>query len=109
MKIEELTTDQRQKLAEFGVNTWFVMELLEDYLNNPASVGEDWQRLFRSLDIQTNGKTEALKRTLGEQPQTGTYTLLSQPTQVNLPQPVGDEEAIPIRGVGERIIANMTS
>ena len=46
MKLEDLTQEQREKLSEFGVNTWFVMELLENYLNNPESVGEDWQILF---------------------------------------------------------------
>ena len=63
MKIEDLTAEQREKLTEFGVNVWFVMELLEDYLNNPDSVAEDWRKLFESLDIKANGKEpEPLKQ-----------------------------------------------
>src|SRR4030095_16703116 len=74
MKLEELTTEQREKLSEFGVNTWFVMELLENYLNNPNSVAEDWRNLFASLNINGAGNgqtaiglTAALNKTAAEQ------------------------------------------
>ncbi len=107
MKIEDLTPEQREKISEFGVNTWFVMELLEDYLNNPGSVGEDWQRLFSSLNIKTNGKEAALERISTQKGvETGSY---SYTPQVNLPLPMEGEEAVPIRGAGERVIENMTS
>jgi len=108
MKIEDLTAEQREKLSEFGVNTWFVMELLEDYLNNPGSVGEDWQKLFASLDIKGNGKEpDPVKQSFASEKK---ETLVSFPAQykLNLPQPLDGEEAIPIRGAGERIIENMT-
>lgn len=111
MKLEDLTIEQREKLSEFGVNTWFVMELLENYLNNPLSVGEDWQRLFSSLDIKVNGKHYSAP--VNEKKiETGTY--VSYPaqapqTQINLPQPQEGDEAVAIRGVGERIIENMTA
>jgi 2-oxoglutarate decarboxylase len=106
MKIEDLTIAQREKLSEFGVNTWFVMELVEDYLNNPGSVGEDWQKLFASLDIKPNGKSylfSAVKQSADTPRQT-----VQQP-HVIYPQPHEGEEANIIRGVGERIIENMTA
>lgn len=116
MKLEDLSQEQREKLAEFGVNTWFVMELLENFINNPNSVGKDWQDLFAGLNITSNGKISVQKtRTNGA---SGTepagYTNPSTsgsitPLPVNLPQPQEGEEAIQIKGVGERIIENMTS
>ena len=116
MKLEDLSQEQREKLAEFGVNSWFVMELLENYLNNPNSVGQDWQNLFSSLNIVTNGKftIKADTKNGTNNQQTGTYvnfTPQSPAAQktLNLPQPQAGEEAIQIKGVGERIIENMTS
>src|SRR5205823_1525871 len=40
---------------------------------------------------------------------TGSYFQYSNAPLVNMPQPLAGEEAIIIRGVGERIIENMTS
>ncbi|HEY3251433.1 MAG TPA: multifunctional oxoglutarate decarboxylase/oxoglutarate dehydrogenase thiamine pyrophosphate-binding subunit/dihydrolipoyllysine-residue succinyltransferase subunit, partial [Ignavibacteria bacterium] len=113
MKIEDLTAEQRQKLAEFGVNTWFVMELLEDYLNNPGSVGEDWQKLFNSLNIKTNGEPSppsppSLKRGGDKEQRLGSYAFTQAP-EIKMPLPMEGEEAVPIRGAGERVIENMTS
>lgn len=124
MKLEDLSTEQREKLAEFGVNTWFVMELLENFINNPNSVGKDWQELFSGLNIHTNGKilpeTKKAEKKSGEtQPAgkqnslaAGTYeTFNSQNTSqnINFPQLSEGEEPIQIKGAGERIIENMTS
>lgn len=108
MKLEELTEEQREKLAEFGVNTWFVMELLESYLSNPSSVGEDWRHLFSSLNIQANG-TENVQVSKSNDKQPGAYGAYSTQQQVNLPQPKEGEEAVAIKGAGERVIENMTS
>src|SRR5258706_4495401 len=104
MKIEDLSQEQREKLSEFGVNTWFVMDLLEDYLNNPGSVGDDWQKLFASIDIKPNGDTlqNALNKVRNEAPKQST-------AQIVYPQALEGEEAVLIRGVGERIIENMTA
>lgn len=114
MKLEDLTQEQREKLAEFGVNTWFVMELLENYLNNPNSVAQDWQDLFRSLDIKTNGKQYIKTESTSAPLQKGSYINYSEQQQqpaakINMPQPQPGEEAIQIKGVGERIIENMTT
>lgn len=134
MKLEDLTQEQREKLSEFGVNTWFVMELLENYLNNPESVAPDWQELFASLNINGSGnghttkvnsiasatasavsdtadsKTAALNKIA--QPQQKKETsggVAAMQPKINLPQPIEGEEAVQIKGVGERIIENMTS
>ncbi len=117
MKIEDLSVEQREKLAEFGVNTWFVMELLESYVNNPNSVGNDWQNLFASLNIDTNGKivtNSAL--TKGNKPavEPGNYVKFdtgqtAAKVQINYPQPQQGDEVIQIKGAGERIIENMTT
>lgn len=116
MKLEDLSQEQREKLAEFGVNTWFVMELLESFINNPNSVGKDWQELFSGLNITSNGKIsiQSEKSNGSAKIETGSnrnYSIQNNnsPFPVNLPQPQQGEEAIQIKGVGERIIENMTS
>lgn len=101
MKIEDLTVKQREKIAEFGVNTWFVLELLEEYLNDPESVGEDWQKLFSSFNIKANEKRKAEKTAVQEK--------AIHDVSVVFPQLQEGEEAIPVRGAGERIIENMNS
>lgn len=106
MKIEDLNAQQREKISEFGVNTWFVMELLEDYLNNPDSVGEDWKELFTSLNINgSNGKTVTAQKT---ETKTGAYTFTPS-QQISQPQPKEGEEAVRVKGAGERIIENMNN
>lgn len=108
MKLEDLTQEQREKLAEFGVNTWFVMELLENYLNNPNSVAQDWQDLFSSLDIKANGKQYFKPESTSAPLKTGTYVNYTEQQQpaakINMPQPQPGEEAVQIKGVGERIM-----
>jgi len=116
MKLEDLSQEQREKLAEFGVNTWFVMELLENFVNNPNSVGKDWQDLFTGLNIASNGKISVQNKRINgasgmETPSSTDQNTSgsSAPMTVSLPQPQEGEEAIQIKGVGERIIENMTS
>ncbi len=118
MKLEDLSQEQREKLAEFGVNTWFVMELLNNYINNPNSVGSDWQNLFLELKIDTNGKLSQVSNGItpsnGAKIETGTYVKYDTPVnapqqQLNFPPLKEGEEAIQIKGVGERIIENMTT
>jgi len=116
MKLEDLSQEQREKLAEFGVNSWFVMELLENFVNNPNSVGKDWQDLFTGLNIESNGKISSspVKSNGTAKTEIGSYVNYTPAApantpNVNLPQPQQGEEAIQIKGVGERIIENMTS
>ncbi|HMQ97903.1 MAG TPA: multifunctional oxoglutarate decarboxylase/oxoglutarate dehydrogenase thiamine pyrophosphate-binding subunit/dihydrolipoyllysine-residue succinyltransferase subunit [Ignavibacteria bacterium] len=116
MKLEDLSQEQREKLAEFGVNTWFVMELLESYLNNPNSVGKDWQNLFSGLNISSNGRIFIQNKLSNGESRTDHPGITdrnvaggSTPVPANMPEPQEGEEAIQIKGVGERIIENMTS
>lgn len=112
MKLEDLTQEQREKLSEFGVNTWFVMELLENYVNNPESVGEDWQVLFGGLNIKSNGKqtvTKTMPLDKTEIPAKAKITQQKQNIPNPNPQPQEGEEAVQIKGAGERIIENMTA
>lgn len=116
MKLEDLSQEQREKLAEFGVNTWFVMELLENYINNPNSVGKDWQNLFSGLNIASNGKIFVQNKISNGEPRTDytnkidqNSTGISAVMPANMPMPQEGEEAVQIKGVGERIIENMTS
>jgi len=116
MKLEDLSQEQREKLAEFGVNSWFVMELLENFVNNPNSVGKDWQDLFTGLNIESNGKISSnpVKSNGSAKTEIGSYVNYNTAAPantpgINLPQPQQGEEAIQIKGVGERIIENMTS
>ncbi|MGH2575285.1 MAG: multifunctional oxoglutarate decarboxylase/oxoglutarate dehydrogenase thiamine pyrophosphate-binding subunit/dihydrolipoyllysine-residue succinyltransferase subunit, partial [Ignavibacteria bacterium] len=104
MKLEDLNEQQRQIISEFGVNSWFVMELLENYLNNSDSVGEDWKKLFDSLNI-TNGEKELKIEQKNKVESRGTQPAVHPPFQ----QPKADEEAVPIRGVSAKIIENMNS
>ena len=116
MKLEDLSQEQREKLAEFGVNTWFVMELLENFINNPNSVGKDWQDLFFFFYIASNGRISIQPEKTNGSAKIDTGSNVNYNTQssnaplpLNLPQPQQGEEAIQIKGVGERIIENMTS
>ena len=115
MKLEDLTDRQKEIIAEFGVNSWFVMDLLENYINNPDSVGEDWKKLFSSLNIPTNGEKSS---DAGHPVETG-FKPVSHPvkqadapskkpapeTKEEIPE---NEEIVPIRGIGAKIIENMT-
>jgi multifunctional 2-oxoglutarate metabolism enzyme len=110
MKLEDLTQEQREKLSEFGVNTWFVMELLENYINNPESVGEDWQILFGGLNIKSNGK-QAVSKSIppGKTEISAKEKIIQQKQNRPLLQLQDGEEAVQIKGAGERIIENMTT
>ena len=39
MKLEDLTTEQQEKISEFGLNTWYVLELLDEYNSNKTRTG----------------------------------------------------------------------
>lgn len=100
MNIEELTKKQREKISEFGVNTWYVLELLNEYENAPDSVSDYWQKFFESIEIniskskkQINGKEKVIKKA----------------GQKSITNKKDIEEAVPIRGAGIKIIENMDS
>ncbi|MBV6477468.1 MAG: Multifunctional 2-oxoglutarate metabolism enzyme [Ignavibacteria bacterium] len=103
MKLEDLTAEQQEKISEFGVNTWYVLELLSDYKLNPDSVSENWKTLFNELNIKENGTNI--------KPAADQNKNYSQNVQqaVQMPMPSEGEDAQIIRGVGAKIIDNMNS
>ncbi len=119
MRLEDLTEQQREKISEFGVNTWFVLDLFSDYKKDPTSVNEKWQKFFSELDVtdlnfvpqvnagqSTNGHTSVTGKT-EISGSTGKDSIKQLP--VNMPKPMDGEEAVAIRGAGARIIENMNN
>ncbi len=104
MNIENLTKEQRDRILEFGVNKWYVMELLKEYVDNPLNTSEEWKEFFESINILpavTERKPLAAKesKTPAE----------VKTSKVKLPSPGIGEDAVPIRGAGVKIIENMDS
>lgn len=107
MKLEDLNESQREKIMEFGVNTWFVLDLYKDYKEDPKSVTEKWQGFFKTLDVagleteyqekkvSTNGESKA--------------PVQEPKKEVKTPEQGEGEELILIKGVGAKIIENMDS
>jgi len=106
MKLEDLTLEQQEKISEFGLNTWYVLELLGDYKNNPDSVSDNWKELFKDLNLTTNGNKTT---TTQKQQITPTKNNGYQTSSIVMPLPAGGEEAQVIRGVGAKIIENMNA
>ncbi|MBK7255672.1 MAG: multifunctional oxoglutarate decarboxylase/oxoglutarate dehydrogenase thiamine pyrophosphate-binding subunit/dihydrolipoyllysine-residue succinyltransferase subunit [Ignavibacteria bacterium] len=104
MKLEDLTTEQQEKISEFGLNTWYVLELLDEYNSNPDSVSDNWKDLFKNLNLASNGKNK--KRESNQQQLTSSA---SNQNFVSMPLPAEGEEAAVIRGVGAKVIENMNS
>lgn len=104
MKLEDLTTEQQEKISEFGLNTWYVLELLDEYNNNPDSVSDNWKDLFKNLNLASNGKNKK-----GELKQHQSTSSASNQNIVSMPLPAEGEEAAVIRGVGAKVIENMNS
>lgn len=106
MKLEDLTAEQQEKISEFGVNTWYVLELLGDFKKDPDSVSDNWKTLFRELNLTSNGNAaDTIQR---PQPKSNGHTQSIQP-QIQMPLPAEGEEAQIIRGVGAKIIENMNN
>jgi len=117
MLFENLTSDQKRAISQFGINSWFVMDLMEKYSQNPDSVGEDWQKLFKSLNIPVNGKKQAPvqkpQQAILFEKRTKTTQKVETPenrtdNQTPSLQESQAEGAFPIRGIGARIVENMT-
>lgn len=104
MKLEDLTTEQQEKISEFGLNTWYVLELLDEYNSNPDSVSDNWKDLFKNLNLASNGKNK--KRESKQQQLTSSS---ANQNFVTMPLPAEGEEAAVIRGVGAKVIENMNS
>jgi 2-oxoglutarate dehydrogenase E1 component len=99
MNIESLTKEQRERILEFGVNKWYVMELLKSYVENPDSVKDEWKEFFRSINIEpSDAKPEVKKEKSPERVK-----------KTAAPKITPDDNFIPIRGAGAKIIENMDS
>lgn len=99
MNIESLSKEQRERILEFGVNKWYVMELLKSYVENPDSVNDEWIEFFRSINIEPSGTKPAVKPEKSPEPMKKTV----------MPKISSDDNVIPIRGAGAKIIENMDS
>ncbi|MCB0722315.1 MAG: multifunctional oxoglutarate decarboxylase/oxoglutarate dehydrogenase thiamine pyrophosphate-binding subunit/dihydrolipoyllysine-residue succinyltransferase subunit [Ignavibacteriae bacterium] len=108
MRLEDLTEEQREKISEFGVNTWFVLDLFSDYKKDPSSVSDDWKDFFKDFDsgelgFHTNGGN-GKQLTLTPSPKPAHR----EESKVVMPKPGEGEEPVLIKGAGARIIDNMT-
>ncbi|MBN1634524.1 MAG: multifunctional oxoglutarate decarboxylase/oxoglutarate dehydrogenase thiamine pyrophosphate-binding subunit/dihydrolipoyllysine-residue succinyltransferase subunit [Ignavibacteria bacterium] len=103
MNIESLTKEQQDRILEFGVNKWYVMELLKSYVDNPDSVNDEWKDFFQSINIETSPSDSGIKKA-GR-----TQTEPQSEKQVSAPNILAGEDAVPIRGAAARIIENMDS
>ncbi|MGB9696898.1 MAG: multifunctional oxoglutarate decarboxylase/oxoglutarate dehydrogenase thiamine pyrophosphate-binding subunit/dihydrolipoyllysine-residue succinyltransferase subunit [Ignavibacteria bacterium] len=97
MILEELSEFQKQKLLEFGVNSWFVIELLNRYTENPELVSATWREFFQSLGIKPSITTISHK---------GNGTPVSK-KKIHFPIPDTEDDAVPIKGVAEKLVENM--
>ncbi|MCY7362918.1 MAG: 2-oxo acid dehydrogenase subunit E2, partial [Ignavibacteria bacterium] len=116
MKLEDLTLEQQEKISEFGLNTWYVLELLSDYKNNPESVSDNWKDLFKDLNlshVSTNGnKNSSAVKTQTHIPQsnnTNSNNNNNNQNSIIMPLPAEGEESSVIRGVGAKVVENMNS
>ncbi|MCX6165515.1 MAG: multifunctional oxoglutarate decarboxylase/oxoglutarate dehydrogenase thiamine pyrophosphate-binding subunit/dihydrolipoyllysine-residue succinyltransferase subunit [Ignavibacteriae bacterium] len=98
MNIEELTKTQKEKISEFGVNTWYVLELLNEYENAPDSVSDYWKKFFESIEINISKSKRQIN---GKEIKKSESKSLTSAKDI--------EEAVPIRGAGVKIIENMDS
>lgn len=98
MIIEKLSEPQKQKLLEFGVNSWFVIELLNKYTENPESVSISWREFFQSLGIEPSSSTIPYKKN---------GKLIKK--NLHFPLPGTEDDAIPLKGVAEKLVENMDS
>lgn len=112
MKLEDLTHEQQEKISEFGVNTWYVLDLLSDYKNDPDSVSDTWKSLFKELNLTGNGNGNGISTPVQKTQQSNSangHTQTGSQPNIQMPLPAEGEEASPIRGVGAKIIENMNS
>lgn len=110
MKLEDLNEQQREKISEFGVNTWYVLDLLTQYKEDAASVPEKWQIFFKDIDIDSlsfnipNGHTNGTAKTVQSAP----TIIQTTGAKVNMPLPADNEQGVQLRGAGAKIVDNMT-
>jgi 2-oxoglutarate dehydrogenase E1 component len=103
--MKEKMSDKDLKIRQFGFNSDFIEDLYEQYLKDPSTVSESWQRFFaeyeRDFQVGDSGATgEAKKPEVRSQ----------KPERENLsivPRPSSTGEAKVLRGVMAKIAENM--
>ncbi|MEO8211262.1 MAG: 2-oxo acid dehydrogenase subunit E2, partial [bacterium] len=108
MKLEDLTLEQQEKISEFGLNTWYVLELLDDYKKDPDSVSDNWKKLFKELNL-SNGSNSTIAPKVQTTTAANVHSQVQTQQQIVMPQPSEDDEVQIIRGVGAKIIENMNN
>ncbi len=95
-----------ERLESFGPNRAYVWELLQEYLQNPASVDRTWQEFFLGLVEDTPHilKKEAPVPDRDEQPRPVSPPAAHE--EVSRP-PVDGRDVVALRGAAARIVENM--
>ncbi|MFP5297818.1 MAG: multifunctional oxoglutarate decarboxylase/oxoglutarate dehydrogenase thiamine pyrophosphate-binding subunit/dihydrolipoyllysine-residue succinyltransferase subunit [Actinomycetota bacterium] len=92
----------------FGPNSWLVDEMFQRYLENPKSVGEQWQEFFEDYQPGTPAPPDRSLRS--EKPVVTPLPAAEAPARPAAPSPEPTsvpEDAVPLRGVAARIVENM--
>lgn len=105
-----------------GPNAWLVQEMHEKYLSDPESVSSSWQEFFTGYQGPTVARGtqqtvappdgQPLKPAPSAQPETNGTTSAPAKSTKSAPAVSGDKAEVagdPIRGVGARIVENMTA
>jgi len=109
MKLEDLNEQQREKISEFGVNTWYVLDLLSQYKEDAKSVPEKWQNFFKDINIDSLSFNVSNGHTNGAAVKQAAPTIIqSGDTKINMPLPAANEQGVALRGAGAKIVENMT-
>jgi 2-oxoglutarate dehydrogenase E1 component len=109
MKLEDLNEQQREKISEFGVNTWYVLDLLTQYKEDAKSVPEKWQNFFKDIDIDSLSFNIPNGHTNGSAVQQAAPTIIQTTgAKINMPPPASNEQGVALRGAGAKIVDNMT-
>ncbi len=109
MKLEDLTHEQQEKISEFGVNTWYVLELLGDYKKDPDSVSDNWKQLFKELNLNAGNGSAVTKKTQDSSSTINAKSQTLSQNQISMPIRSEGEEAQVIRGIGAKVIENMNN
>lgn len=97
-------------LESFGPNTGYVWDVLQQYIEDPASVNETWQQLF--AEVVASGSLQIPQRSIVEKELPGKSIGKAQPVTVVTTAPTPSVEIVQkqlsaISGVAARIVENM--
>lgn len=99
-----MTEKQREEIQKFGVNSWFVFDLYQQYQSNPDSVTDQWKSFFSGIE---NGNPVPMPGTaISDAPIPKTN---GPAPKLKMPQAGDGEEAVALRGVAAKIIENMNA